>query len=433
MYDKSVMIEKIKKDWEENPRWNGIKRPYSAEEVIKLKGSIDIEYTLAKLGAEKFWNLLKKDEVVCALGALTGNQAVQEVQVGMKAIYCSGWQVAGDNNSAGTMYPDQSLYPVDSVPKLVEKINNSLSRTDEIHWAKGDTSIDWMAPIIADAEAGFGGNLNAFELMKAMIKAGASAVHWEDQLSSAKKCGHMGGKVLVTTQDAINKLVAARLAADVMGTSTIVIARTDANAATLLTSDMDERDHKFLIGNRSSEGFYYVKNGLDQAIDRGLSYAPYADLLWCETAKPNLEEAKRFADAIHSKFPGKLLCYNCSPSFNWKENLDENTMLTFRERLFDMGYKYQFITLAGWHNLNLGMFTLSKNYLEKGMLAYSNMQEKEFESEKDGFRSTKHQGFVGTGYFDTIQITIMQGKTDTVAMKGSTEEEQFEEKVKDSH
>ena len=429
MYNKNEMIEKLNKDWLENPRWKGIKRPYSAEEVVKLKGSRDIKYTLAEQGAEKFWDLLKKDEVVCALGALTGNQAVQEVQVGMKAIYCSGWQVAGDNNSAGAMYPDQSLYPVDSVPKLVEKINNSLYRTDEIYWAKGDTSIDWMAPIIADAEAGFGGNLNAYELMKAMIKAGASAVHWEDQLSSAKKCGHMGGKVLVTTQDAINKLVAARLAADVMGTSTIIIARTDANAATLLTSDMDERDQKFLIGDRSSEGFYYVKNGLDQAIDRGLSYAPYADLLWCETAKPNLEEAKKFADAIHLKFPGKLLCYNCSPSFNWKENLDKDTMLTFREKLYDMGYKYQFITLAGWHNLNLGMFTLSKNYLEEGMLAYSNMQEKEFESEKDGFRSTKHQGFVGTGYFDAVQNTIMQGKTDTVAMKGSTEEEQFKEKV----
>ena len=434
MYDKDVLIKKLQDDWQNNLRWDGIKRPYSAEEVVKIKGSINIEYTLAKQGAEKFWNLLTQtNKPISALGALTGNQAIQEIQAGLKAIYCSGWQVAGDNNSAGAMYPDQSLYPVDSVPKLVEKINNSLLRTDEIHWAKGDTSIDWMAPIIADAEAGFGGNLNAFELMKAMIKAGASAVHWEDQLSSAKKCGHMGGKVLVSTPEAINKLVAARLASDVMGTSTIIIARTDANAATLLTSNMDERDQKFLTGGRSSEGFYYVNNGLDQAIDRGLSYAPYADLLWCETAKPNLDEAKRFADAIHSEFPGKLLCYNCSPSFNWKENLDEKTMLTFREKLYEMGYKYQFITLAGWHNLNLGMFTLSKNYLKEGMLAYSNMQEKEFESEKDGFRSTKHQGFVGTGYFDAIQNTIMQGKTDTVAMKGSTEEEQFEEEVKNSH
>ena len=424
--NKKEQIQQLEKDWQENTRWDGIKRPYTAEEVVNLRGSANIEYTLAKNGAEKFWNLLNTSEkTVCALGALTGNQAIQEVQAGLKAIYCSGWQVAGDNNTAGAMYPDQSLYPVDSVPKLVEKINNSLLRTDEIHWAEGNMDIDWMAPIIADAEAGFGGNLNAFELMKAMIKAGASAVHWEDQLSSAKKCGHMGGKVLVSTQEAINKLVAARLASDVMGASTIIIARTDANAATLLTANMDERDQKFLTGERSSEGFYFVKNGIDQAIDRGLSYAPYADLLWCETAKPNLKEAKKFADAVHAKYPGKLLCYNCSPSFNWKENLDEETMKTFREQLFAMGYKYQFITLAGWHNLNLGMFTLSKNYLENGMLAYSNMQEKEFESEKHGFRSTKHQGFVGTGYFDKVQNTIMQGKTDTVAMKGSTETDQF--------
>ena len=427
---KEVMKQKIEKDWAENPRWEGIERPYSADEVVNLKGSVNIEYTLAKNGANKFWDMLTTTtKPISALGALTGNQAIQEVQAGMKAIYCSGWQVAGDNNSAGAMYPDQSLYPVDSVPKLVEKINNSLLRTDEIHWAEGNTDIDWMAPIIADAEAGFGGNLNAFELMKSMIKAGASAVHWEDQLSSAKKCGHMGGKVLVSTQEAVNKLVAARLAADVMGTSTLIIARTDANAATLLTSDMDERDQKFLTGERSSEGFYYVNNGIDQAIDRGLSYAPYADLLWCETAKPNLEEAKKFADAIHAKYPGKLLCYNCSPSFNWKENLDKETMRTFREQLYAMGYKYQFITLAGWHNLNLGMFTLSRNYLENGMLAYSNMQEKEFENEKYGFRSAKHQGFVGTGYFDKVQNTITQGKNDTVAMKGSTEEEQFAEVV----
>ena len=427
---KEFMKQKIEKDWAENPRWEGIERPYSADEVVNLKGSVNIEYTLAKNGANKFWDMLTTTKKpISALGALTGNQAIQEVQAGMKAIYCSGWQVAGDNNSAGAMYPDQSLYPVDSVPKLVEKINNSLLRTDEIHWAEGNTDIDWMAPIIADAEAGFGGNLNAFELMKSMIKAGASAVHWEDQLSSAKKCGHMGGKVLVSTQEAVNKLVAARLAADVMGTSTLIIARTDANAATLLTSDMDERDQKFLTGERSSEGFYYVNNGIDQAIDRGLSYAPYADLLWCETAKPNLEEAKKFADAIHAKYPGKLLCYNCSPSFNWKENLDKETMRTFREQLYAMGYKYQFITLAGWHNLNLGMFTLSRNYLENGMLAYSNMQEKEFENEKHGFRSAKHQGFVGTGYFDKVQNTITQGKNDTVAMKGSTEEEQFAEVV----
>ena len=429
MYNKADMIEKLKKDWKENPRWEGIERPYTAEEVVKLKGSRDIKFTLADEGAKKFWDLLMADEVVCALGALTGNQAVQEVQAGMKAIYCSGWQVAADNNSIGTMYPDQSLYPVDSVPKLVEKINNSLLRTDEIHWADGDNSIDWIVPIIADAEAGFGGNLNAFELMKGMIRAGASAVHWEDQLSSAKKCGHLGGKVLVPTVEAINKLVAARLAADVMGTSTIIIARTDANAANLLTTDIDERDAKFVSGERSSEGFYYVKNGLDQAIDRGLSYAPYSDMLWCETSKPNLDEAREFASAIHAEYPGKLLSYNCSPSFNWKENLDDNTMKEFREKLYDMGYKYQFITLAGWHNLNLGMFELSKDYLENGMFAYSNMQQKEFANEKHGFRSAKHQGFVGTGYFDKVQNTIMQGKSSTTAMTGSTEEEQFKEKV----
>ena len=427
MNNKEQLVKQYEQDWQNNPRWKGIKRPYTAEEVVDLKGSVTVENTLAKLGAEKFWDLLQGDSPVSALGALTGNQAIQEVQAGMKAIYCSGWQVAGDNNTAGAMYPDQSLYPVDSVPKLVEKINNSLLRTDEIHWSEGKTDIDWMVPIIADAEAGFGGNLNAFELMKSMINAGAASVHWEDQLSSAKKCGHMGGKVLVSTPEAISKLVAARLASDVMNVPTVIIARTDANAANLITNDIDPRDKKFLIGERSNEGFYYVNNGLDQAIDRGLSYAPYADMLWCETAKPNLEEAKRFANAIHEQFPGKLLCYNCSPSFNWKENLDDETMRTFREQLFEMGYKYQFITLAGWHNLNLGMFTLSRNYLESGMLAYSNMQEKEFENEKYGLRCAKHQGFVGTGYFDKVQNTITQGKSATVAMKGSTEEEQFED------
>jgi len=418
-------INQLKKEWAENPRWEGVERPYTAVEVVSLRSSVNIEYTLAKKGAEKFWNLLQSGEPVCALGAVTGNQAVQEVQAGLKAIYCSGWQVAGDNNSAGTMYPDQSLYPVDSVPNLVEKINNALIRTDEIHWQKGDDSTDWIVPIIADAEAGFGGNLNAFELMKHMIKAGASVVHYEDQLSSAKKCGHLGGKVLVTTSEAVNKLVAARLAADVMGTSTFIIARTDANAANLLTSDSDDRDKKFITGERSHEGFHYVKNGIDQAIDRGLSYAPYADLLWCETAKPNLEEAQRFADAIHAKFPGQLLAYNCSPSFNWKENLDEETMKNFREELYKMGYKYQFITLAGWHSLNMGMFELSKAYKENGMWAYSQLQQKEFANEIHGFRAAKHQAFVGTGYFDAVQNTITQGQASTTAMKGSTEEEQF--------
>ena len=427
--NRQEQIKQLEKDWNENLRWEGITRPYSAEEVINLRCSINIEYTLAKKGAEKFWNLLQSGEPVCALGAVTGNQAIQEVQAGLKAIYCSGWQVAGDNNTAGTMYPDQSLYPVDSVPKLVEKINNALIRTDEIHWQKSDDSIDWIVPIIADAEAGFGGNLNAFELMKHMIKAGASVVHYEDQLSSAKKCGHLGGKVLVTTLEAVNKLVAARLAADVMGASTFIIARTDANAANLITTNTDERDQKFLTGECSHEGFYYVNNGLDQAIDRGLSYAPYADLLWCETAKPNLYEAQRFADSIHEKYTNQMLAYNCSPSFNWKENLDEGTMKRFREELYKMGYKYQFITLAGWHSMNMGMFELSKAYKEEGMWAYSQLQQKEFDNEEHGFRAAKHQAFVGTGYFDAIQNTITQGQASTTAMKGSTEEEQFVSEV----
>ncbi len=427
--NRQEQIMQLEKDWNENSRWEGIKRPYSAQEVINLRCSVNIEYTLAKKGAEKFWNLLQSGEPVCALGAVTGNQAIQEVQAGLKAIYCSGWQVAGDNNTAGTMYPDQSLYPVDSVPKLVEKINNALIRTDEIHWQKGDDSIDWIVPIIADAEAGFGGNLNAFELMKHMVKAGASVVHYEDQLSSAKKCGHLGGKVLVTTLEAVNKLVAARLAADVMDASTFIIARTDANAANLITTNTDERDQKFLTGECSHEGFYYVNNGLDQAIDRGLNYAPYADLLWCETARPNLDEARRFADSIHEKYPNQMLAYNCSPSFNWKENLDEGTMKRFREELYKMGYKYQFITLAGWHSMNMGMFELSKAYKEEGMWAYSKLQQKEFDNEEHGFRAAKHQAFVGTGYFDAIQNTITQGQASTTAMKGSTEEEQFVSEV----
>ena len=428
--NRSEQIQQLEKDWNENTRWNGVKRPYTAEDVVKLRSTLNIEYTIAKTGAIKLWEMLKLDEPVTALGALTGNQAIQEVQAGLKAIYCSGWQVAGDNNSSGTMYPDQSLYPVDSVPKLVEKINNALIRTDEIYNVDGKNGIDWMAPIIADAEAGFGGNLNAFELMKNMIKSGASAVHWEDQLSSAKKCGHLGGKVLVPTTEAINKLVAARLAADVMGVSTIIIARTDANAANLLTSDINDKDKFFVTGERSDEGFYRVNNGIEQAIDRGLSYAPYSDMLWCETSKPNLEEAKQFADEILNKYPGKLLCYNCSPSFNWKENLDEGTMKNFREQLFSMGYKYQFITLAGWHSLNLGMFELSKSYKEDGMFAYSQMQQKEFANENYGFRAAKHQAFVGTGYFDAVQNIITQGKASTTAMNDSTETEQFVPNVK---
>jgi isocitrate lyase len=424
MDSRSLQAAQLQNDWADNPRWDNITRNYSAEDVVRLRGSVCVEHTLARHGADKFWRMLANGEGVFALGAITGNQAIQEIQAGLKAIYCSGWQVAGDGNSAGEMYPDQSLYPVDSVPKMVERINNALLRTDQIHHMNRDDSIDWMAPIIADAEAGFGGNLNAFELTKHLIRAGAASVHFEDQLSSAKKCGHMGGKVLVSTEEAVNKLIAARLAADTEGVPTVIIARTDANAATLLQTSHDERDHKFLTGERSAEGFYYVNAGIDQAIDRGLSYAPYADLLWCETGKPNLDEARRFAEAIHAVFPGKILAYNCSPSFNWAANLDEKTMRHFREDLFEMGYRYQFITLAGWHAMNLSMFELAAAYREEGMFAYSKMQNREFELEEVGFRAAKHQAFVGTGYFDAVQTTI-SGETDTTALAGSTEEEQF--------
>ena len=418
-------IDALNQDWENSPRWKGISRNYSAEDVVKLRGSVQIEYTLARNGAEKFWRLVNQEAPLCGLGALTGNQAIQEVQAGLKAIYCSGWQVAGDGNSAGEMYPDQSLYPVDSVPKMVERINNAFIRTDEIHSMNGDDSIDWFPPIVADAEAGFGGNLNAFELMKNMIRAGAAGAHFEDQLSSAKKCGHMGGKVLVPTSEAVAKLSAARLAADVMGVPTILIARTDADAANLITSDVDERDHAFITGERTTEGFFRTNAGLDQAIARGLAYAPFADLIWCETSKPDLDQARRFAEAIHAEFPGKLLAYNCSPSFNWKANLDDETMKTFREELGKMGYKFQFITLAGWHALNSSMFNLSRAYKENGMFAYSQLQQKEFEDEQFGFRAAKHQSFVGAGYFDAVQNTIMSGLSSTTALDGSTEEEQF--------
>ena len=418
-------ISKLQSDWADSPRWKGIRREYTAEEVVKLRGSVVVEHTLARLGSEKLWRLVNQEKPLCGLGALTGNQAIQEVQAGLKAIYCSGWQVAGDGNSAGEMYPDQSLYPVDSVPKMVERINNALMRTDEIHVLNDDHDIDWLAPIIADAEAGFGGTLNAFELMKSMIRAGAAGVHFEDQLSSAKKCGHMGGKVLVPTQEAISKLSAARLAADVLGVPTVLIARTDADAANLITSDADERDRPFITGERTSEGFFRTNAGLDQAISRGLAYAPYVDLLWCETSKPDLEQAQRFADAIHEQFPDQLLAYNCSPSFNWKSNLDDETMKCFREKLGEMGYKFQFITLAGWHALNLSMFQLSRAYKEEGMYAYSKLQEQEFSDEQHGFRAAKHQSFVGAGYFDAIQNTIMSGLSSTTAMDGSTEEEQF--------
>jgi isocitrate lyase len=406
-------------------RGGTIERPYSTADVAKLRGTVRIEYSLARQGAEKFRRLLETEPVVGALGCMTGNQAVQAVQAGLKAIYLSGWQVAGDANTAGEMYPDQSLYPVDSVPRVVERINNALLRTDQIYHMEGKSGIDWLAPIIADAEAGFGGNLNAFELTKALIKAGAAGVHFEDQLSSAKKCGHLGGKVLVSTTEAINKLVAARLAADVMDVPTVIIARTDADAANLLLTDHDPRDKPFLTGQRSSEGFFHVRNGIEQAIARGLAYAPYSDLLWCETSKPDLAEAREFAAAIHAKFPGKLLAYNCSPSFNWQAKLNQGTMKSWREQLAAMGYRFQFITLAGWHALNLSMFELASAYREDGMLGYSQMQQREFGQEQAGYRATKHQGFVGTGYFDAVQTAITAGQTSVAAMAGSTEEDQF--------
>ena len=422
---KQEQINQLNTDWFSNPRWKGIKRPYTAEDVVNLRGSINIEYTLAKTGSEKLWQLFQNGEVVSALGALTGNQAVQQVEAGLKAIYCSGWQVAADNNTYDNMYPDQSLYPVDSVPLLVKKINNSLLRTDQIHWLENKTEKDWIAPIIADGEAGFGGNLNVFELMKNMIIAGASAVHFEDQLSSVKKCGHLNGKVIIPTSEFISKLISARLSSDVLGVSTIIIARTDANAATLLTSDIDERDHKFLTGGRTSEGFYKVNSGIEQAINRGLSYAKYSDLIWCETSTPDLKEAKYFAESIHKIYPGKLLAYNLSPSFNWKKHLTDNEMKSFREELSDLGYRYQFITLASFHSLNNSMFELSKDYLENGIYGYSKLQQKEFDNEKNGYRAAKHQKFVGTGYFDEVQNIVSQRKSSTVALNGSTEEIQF--------
>ncbi|GIV32708.1 MAG: isocitrate lyase [Chitinophagales bacterium] len=422
---KQEKIESLIKDWQTNPRWKGITRPYTAEEVVKLSGSVRIEYTLARNGAQKLWHMLNTRPWVAGLGALTGNQAIQEVAAGLPAIYLSGWQVAADANLAGEMYPDQSLYPANSVPYVVKRINNALLRRDQIQTLNEDGDIDWMVPIVADAEAGFGGNLNAFELMKAMIEAGAAGVHYEDQLSSAKKCGHLGGKVLVPTQEAINKLVAARLAADVCGVPTILIARTDADAANLLTSDIDERDRKFITGKRTSEGFYYVKNGIEQGIDRALSYAPYADLIWMETSNPDIGYAKEFADAVHEKFPDKMLAYNCSPSFNWAAKLTVSEMETFRERLAEMGYKFQFITLAGFHALNTSMFELSKAYRERGMAGYSELQQREFQLAKEGFKAVKHQSFVGTEYFDAVQNTIQQGQSSTTAMEGSTEAEQF--------
>jgi isocitrate lyase len=425
-----LSTSEMTKYWHSNQRWAGTKRPYTSQQVEKLRGSIQVEHTLARLGAERLWWLLHHEDYVPALGALTGNQAVQQVQAGLKAIYLSGWQVAADANDSGHMYPDQSLYPVDSVPNVIRRINNALLRVDQIHHMDGKNGIHWLAPIVADAEAGFGGTLNAFELMKAMIEAGAACVHFEDQLSSAKKCGHLSGKVLVPTSEAIQKLVAARLAADVLGVPTLIMARTDANSAHLLTSDIDPRDREFLTGERTSEGFFGIRGGLDSAIARGLAYAPYADLIWCETSEPNVEEARRFAAAIHANYPGKLLAYNCSPSFNWKKKLDDETIANFQSELAKMGYKFQFVTLAGFHALNLSMFELARGYKDTGMTAYSRLQEKEFSRETEyGYQAVKHQRFVGTGYFDTLTQVIAGGTASTTALKGSTEQEQFEIKT----
>ncbi|MBA1145531.1 isocitrate lyase [Ectothiorhodospiraceae bacterium WFHF3C12] len=427
MSNDQAAIDQLKKQWAEDPRWSNVTRGYTAEDVVRLRGTVKVEYSLARQGAEKLFKRIQEMDYVNALGAMTGNQALQQVKAGLKAIYLSGWQVAADANLGSTMYPDQSLYPVNSVPQVVERINNALMRADEINHAEGNEDFDYMAPIVADAEAGFGGVLNAFELMKGMIKAGAAGVHFEDQLAAVKKCGHMGGKVLVPTQEAVQKLVAARLAADVMDVPTLVVARTDAEAADLITSDIDERDHKFITGERTFEGFYRTKNGIDQAIDRGLAYAPYADLVWCETGKPDLEFAKKFAEAIHKEYPDQLLAYNCSPSFNWKGNLDDATIAKFQRELGAMGFKFQFITLAGFHALNYSMFQLAKGYKERQMSAYSELQQAEFEAEKDGYTATRHQREVGAGYFDQVTQVIQGGESSTTAMTGSTEEEQFKQ------
>jgi isocitrate lyase len=413
-------------DWKTNPRWAGITRPYSEKDVQQLRGSVHIEHTLARLGAERLWNLVHSRTFVAALGAMTGNQAVQQVAAGLDAIYVSGWQVAADANDAAQTYPDQSLYPANSVPNLVRRLNQSLLRADQIHHAEGHNETYWLAPLVADAEAGFGGNLNAFELMKAMIEAGAAGVHFEDQLSSAKKCGHLGGKVLVSTLAAIQKLVAARLAADVLDVPTVIIARTDAESAAIVTTDADPRDRAFVTGERTSEGFYRVRSGTKAAIARAISYAPYADLIWCETSKPDINEAREFADGVHAKFPGKMLAYNCSPSFNWRKNLDDATIGSFQRDLAALGYKFQFITLAGFHALNHSMFELARGFKQRGMTAYSDLQDREFESEHDhGYEAVKHQRFVGTGYFDAIQNAITSGTASTIALEGSTEAAQF--------
>jgi isocitrate lyase len=418
-------IAELNKQWTENPRWKNTTRPYSAEDVVRLRGSVHIEHTLARRGAEKLWKLVNEEPFVNSLGALTGNQAMQQVRAGLKAIYLSGWQVAADANLSGEMYPDQSLYPANSVPSVVRRINNTLLRADQIHHAEGKDDVDWFAPIVADAEAGFGGVLNAYELMKAMIEAGAAGVHFEDQLASAKKCGHMGGKVLVPTQEAVQKLVAARLAADTMAVPTVLLARTDAEAANLLTSDIDENDRPFCTGERTPEGFFRVMNGIQQAISRGLAYAPYADLIWCETGTPDLAFAKQFAEAIHAHYPEQLLAYNCSPSFNWKKNLDDATIAKFQRELGAMGYKFQFITLAGFHALNYSMFDLAQGYARDNMTAYVKLQQAEFDAESAGYSATKHQREVGTSYFDDVVQVVQAGKSSVTALSGSTEEAQF--------
>ena len=424
-YEKQQQIAKLSQDWETNPRWKGVKRGYTAEDVINLQGSFTPEHSLAHRGADKLWKLMQTEDYVNCLGALTGGQAVQQVKAGVKAIYLSGWQVAADANTACTMYPDQSLYPVDSVPAVIRRINSAFKRADEIQWSKGDGDTDYFAPIVADAEAGFGGVLNAFELTKAMVEAGAAGVHFEDQLASVKKCGHMGGKVLVPTQEAVQKLIAARLAADVMGVPTILMARTDANAANLMTSDIDPYDKEFVTGERSAEGFYYVQNGIEQAISRGLAYAPYADLVWCETATPDLEEARVFAEAVKKQYPDQMLAYNCSPSFNWKKNLDDATIAKFQRELGAMGYKYQFITLAGIHAMWHSMFDLAHGYAREGMTAYVKLQEREFGDLERGYTFSSHQQEVGAGYFDKVTTCIQGGASSVTALTGSTEEEQF--------
>lgn len=434
MTTRESQVRALQQRWAESPRWQGIQRGYSAEEVVRLRGSMPVEHTLARVGAQKLWKLLHEEPFVNALGAMTGNQAMQQVKAGLKAIYLSGWQVAGDANGAGEMYPDQSLYPANSVPQVTRRINNALTRCDQIQWMEGRSPgepgyIDYFAPIVADAEAGFGGVLNAFELMKAMIDAGAAGVHFEDQLASVKKCGHMGGKVLVPTRDAVAKLVAARLAADVMDTPTVLIARTDADSADLVTSDIDDNDLPFITGERTAEGFFRTRAGIDQAISRGLAYAPYADLIWCETSTPNLDYARTFAQAIHRKFPGKLLAYNCSPSFNWKKNLDDDTIARFQRELGAMGYAFQFITLAGFHALNYGMFELAHGYAREQMKSFVTLQQKEFAASELGFTAVKHQREVGTGYFDAVTQAIEGGKSSTTALTGSTEQAQFDANV----